>query len=220
MTWDPDAEPADGWVDHELREEFPGLRLLEVAVDAHDGRSPRAIRQRLRSMSSRWYGARAVSLRQEPVPQAHRVFFRQIGIDPDAGDSRTPIERAITNRLMHGDFRSEGLVEDAALLAVVETGVQVWVVDDARLDGPLGLRAARTGERLGEGDYANDLPPGRLVVADAERPAAVLFGALAPQCRVSKETQRMRLFAVRVPGVPEMHAQEALWICADALQAR
>jgi DNA/RNA-binding domain of Phe-tRNA-synthetase-like protein len=213
-----DQDPVDGWVDHELRAEFPALRLLEMTVAARPGRTPRALRITMRELSSRWYGARAVSLRQEPVPQAHRIFFRQIGIDPDADETRTPIERAITNRLVHGDFRSEGLVEDAALVAVVETGVQVWILDDATLDGPLGLRVARHGERLGTGEYANDLPPGRLVVADAERPAAVLFGALAPQCRVTKQTERMRLFAVRVPGVPEMHVEEALWVCAEALQ--
>lgn len=213
-----DEHPDDGWIDHDLRAEFPELRLLSATIEARDGRSPQALRRQLKELSSRWYGARAVALRREPVPHAHRVFYRHVGLDPD--ETRTPIERAVVDRLVHGHFRSEGLVEDAALLAVVETGVQVWVVDEDRCDGPLGLRPAREGERLGRGEYANELPDGRLVVADASEPVAVLFGALSPRHRVSRETTRMRIFAVRVPGVPTLHAEEALWLCAETLTSR
>ena len=52
--------------------------------------------------------------------------------------------------------RSRGPLDDALLVALVETGVPVWALDAARLDGPLGLRGARAGERLGEGEYAAD----------------------------------------------------------------
>ena len=47
-----------------------------------------------------------------------------------------------------------------AFVAVVETGVPVWALDAERVNGPLGLRGARAGERLGAGRYAHDLAPG------------------------------------------------------------
>ena len=66
------------------------------------------------------------------------------------------------------------------LIALVDTGVPVWALDAESLDGPLGIRASREGERLGRSADAPPLPGGRLVVADASAALAVLFGELAP----------------------------------------
>ncbi len=205
----------EGWVGRELALEFPELRLVSVVAPAPGRRTPSALRERLALLSDRFHGARALTLRREPVPHAYRVFFRQVGLDPDA--QRTPVEAAALDRLMHGGFASRGPLEDALLVAVVETGVPVWALDDARLDGPLGLRGAAPGERLGEGEYAADLVPGRVVVADAGAPVAVLFGAVAASCRPTRDSARLRLFAVAVPGVPPLDVEEALFGCAQAL---
>jgi DNA/RNA-binding domain of Phe-tRNA-synthetase-like protein len=186
-----------------------------VTAPAPGPRSPRALRERLRALADRFHGARAVALRREPVPAAYRVFFHHIGLDPDV--HRTPVEAAALDRLLQGGFASRGPLHDALLVAVVETGVPVWALDDERVDGPLGLRAARAGERLGENEYAPDLPPGRLVVADARGPVAVLFGDVAPSRGPSRETTRLRLFVVAVPGVPTLHLEEALFDCAESL---
>lgn len=210
-----DFEPVEGWVDHRLREEFPELRIVETTVTARQGRSPRALRDRLRRLADRFHGAHALVLRTQPIPSAYRVFFREIGLDPDA--DRTPVEAAAMERLMRGGFRSHGVVADALLLALVETGVPVWALDHDRLDGPLGLRPARSGERLGRGELASDLPDGRLVVADAAEPVAVLFGAESAAHAVMRDTTALRLYCVRVAGVPEVHVSEALWLCAGAL---
>ncbi len=151
------------------------------------------------------------------MPAAYRVFFRQAGLDPDR--ERTPVEDAALSRLVRGRFGGQGgIVEDALLLGLVETGVPVWALDDGRGDGPLGLRAALAGERLGDGEMAPDLAPGRLVVADARGPVAVLFGAIAPGHQPGRRTERLRLCAVQVAGVPAIHIEEALWLCADALE--
>jgi DNA/RNA-binding domain of Phe-tRNA-synthetase-like protein len=210
---DPPLE--DGWVERELAEEYPDLRLVSTTAPAPGTRSPRALRERLRLLADRFHGARALTMRREPVPAAYRVFFRHIGLDPDL--QRTPIEAAAIDRLVQGGFSSRGVLEDALLVALVETGVPVWAVDDARLDGPLGVRGAREGERLGEGEYADDLAPGRLVVADARSPVAVLFGELAPSRTPDRHSARLRLFAVAVPGVPAIHVEEALFGCVEAL---
>jgi len=210
------GEPERGWVDAALADELPEVSLWTVVAGTPPARrSPPEVRQRLGSLASRFRGGEAVELRRRPVPHAYRVFFRQIGMDPD--DQRTPVEEAAMRRLMHGGFESQGTLEDALLLAVVETGVPMWAVDDATLDGPLGLRAARAGEQRPRADgFADDLPPGRLVVADAAGPVAVLFGEPDAKHAVTKQTQQVRLFTLQVAGVPDIHVEEALWTALDA----
>ncbi len=104
------------------------------------------------------------------------------------------------------------------MVAVVETSVPVWAVDDERVDGPLGIRPARPGERLGEGELADELPAGRLVVADAAGVVGVLFGALAAGRLPTRSTRALRLFSVQAPGVPEIHVSEAFWTCIECLR--
>ena len=211
-----DLDLEEGWVAAGLQEEFPELRLLTGGLAAAgSGRTPPGLKERLALLANRLRGAEAVLMRSRPIPHAYRVFFRHIGLDPDA--TRTPVEAAAMDRLIHGSYDAGGRLANALLLGLVETGVPVWAVDDATLDGPLGLRPAVAGERLGTGEYANDLPAGRLVVADAAGPVAVLFGDLAREREVTARTTRLRLFAVGVAGVPAIHVEEALWACAEAV---
>jgi DNA/RNA-binding domain of Phe-tRNA-synthetase-like protein len=212
---DAPVQTVMGWVAHELAEELPGLWLATVEAPVAGARTPRGLRERLRTASDRFGGARAVLLRSEPVPASYRAFFRQVGLDPDV--DRPPGEAAILERLLHGGFASGGRVADALLLAVVETGVPVFALDDERLDGPLGLRTAMAGEPVGEGDLAHEAPAGRIVVADAARAVAVLFAPPAASHTAGRRTRRARLFAVGVAGVPAIHVEEALWTAAEAL---
>ena len=209
------SEPEAGWVDAEVADEFPELRLFELAVDARPGRTPRSVQERLRYLSSRFRGPQAVAQRQQPVPWAYRVFYRHVGLDPDA--DRTPAEAAMLDRLMHGGFKSDNLLDDALLVALVETGVPIWALDAAKVDGTLGVRVAEEGEHLGRAEAAPPVPAGRLVVADARSPLAVLFGELAPGHGVTGDTASMRLFSVQVAGVPAIHVEEALFQCSEIL---
>jgi DNA/RNA-binding domain of Phe-tRNA-synthetase-like protein len=210
------TEPERGWVDAALAQELPELVLWTVVAGTRPARrSPPEVRRRLGMLASRFRGGDAVELRRRPVPHAYRVFFRQIGLDPD--DQRTPVEDAAMRRLIHGGFESRGALEDALLLAVVETGVPVWALDDATLDGPLGVRGARAGEQRPRADgFADDLPAGRLVVADAAGPVAVLFDEPDARHAVTRRTERIRLFTLQVGGVPDVHVEEALWTALDA----
>jgi DNA/RNA-binding domain of Phe-tRNA-synthetase-like protein len=211
------VEPVAGWVADEIREEFPQLRLYSLTLEAAPGRSPRAVKHRLRGLSDRFRGSHAVTMRQAPVPWAYRVFYRHIGLDPDA--DRTPVEAAALDRLLAGAFRSRNLLDDALTIAVVETGVPIWALDADAVDGDLGLRVAAAGERLGRGEDAPPVPHGRLVVADRRSPLAVLFGPLAPGHGVTPRTSRMTLFTLQVAGVPGIHVEEALFTCLDVLRA-
>src|SRR4051794_13253870 len=112
---DDDPPLRRGRVDPEVADELPDLGVVLTDVPGRDMRTPRVVKKRLATLSSRFRGARAVTMRQEPVPWAYRVFFRQVGMDPDDNDTRTPIERIALERLQHGGFESHGLVRDALL---------------------------------------------------------------------------------------------------------
>jgi DNA/RNA-binding domain of Phe-tRNA-synthetase-like protein len=216
------SQPTPGWCAREVEQELPGLRLLTTQVEVArrgslTGESPADVRGRLRELSNRFRGGAAVAVRREPVPSAYRIFFRHIGLDPEV--VRTPIEAAVLERMIKGGFLSGGLLEDVLLIALIDTGVPVWALDAERVDGPLGIRASVAGERLGGLPDATLLPAGRLVIADASTPLAILFGELAASHAPQARSRRLALFAVQVAGVPELYAEEALWICGSSLQS-
>ena len=202
-----------GWIEPSLRREFPGLATVLAEVQARPGRSAAGVKQRLRHLSDVTHGARALAQRREPIASAYRIFFRQIGIDPE--QFRPPAEAAMLERLRAGRFKSRNSVDDALTVAVVETGVAVRAFDADRIEGELGLRVSRPKERLG-GDGA-EMPEGTIVIADERDAIALIFGDTGPERGVSPDTSRMLLCAVQVQGVPDISAEEALWICSDIL---
>jgi DNA/RNA-binding domain of Phe-tRNA-synthetase-like protein len=215
-----DSGPTRGWCEREVQQELPGLGLMfatvEVELDGSlTGSSTPAVRGRLRELSNRWRGARAVNVRQEPIPAAYRVLFRHIGLDPDV--SRTPIEAAVLERMLDGGFLSEGLIADILTIALMDTAVPVWALDADTVGGPLGIRLSRSGERLGMGGDGPSLGEGRLVVADADNALAILFDRPASAHLPRADTRRLTLFAVQVAGVPALHVEETLWACHSAL---
>lgn len=216
MTEELDLRAAPGFVEQELAAELPGLRLGWMTMPRGPRRSPAALVRRLDALSNRYRGSSVVAMRTQPIPHAYRTFFRQIGLDPDV--DRIPSEQAAVSRLLYGGFRSQGALLDALLVALIETGVPVWAVDADLVDaGGLGIRATRDGDVFGSGELAYGLPPARLVVADARCIHALLFGEVVPGHRVGPRTRRVALFSVGVEGVPAIHVEEALWVCAEAL---
>jgi DNA/RNA-binding domain of Phe-tRNA-synthetase-like protein len=211
-----DLAPAAGFIAPDLSAEFPGLRLDWVSLRARRGPSSRAMSRRLGSLSNRYRGANVVAMRTQPVPTAYRTFYRQIGLDPDV--TRIPSEQAAVLRLLHGGFRASDLIEDARLIALIETGVPVWALDAALVaPGGLGIRTSLEGERRGTSEYADHLDAGRLVVADASIIHALLFEEPAPGHGVDTHTEHVVLYSVGVDGVPAIHVEEALWVCLEAL---
>ena len=165
-------------------------------------------------MSDRFTGAKAVNLRQQPIPWAYRVFFRQVGIDPD--EQRTPIEAVALERMRAGAFRSQGPLSDALVIATVETGVALVAFDGEKVGGPLGLRLSASGERLG-GPEGRPLSLRQIVIADADRPLAVLFGDIAEALVAGDKTTQVLLAAIQVKGVPEIAVEEAIWTATEVL---
>jgi DNA/RNA-binding domain of Phe-tRNA-synthetase-like protein len=209
---EPRLDLVDGWVEPELAEEFPELSLLHAGVEVRPARSPREVKQRLRLLADRYTGGKVVHMRQDPVPWAYRVFSRQVGIDPD--HDRTPVEAVAFRRLKHGGLHSENLVDDSLTIAIAETGVPLIALDADRVGAELGLRLARAGEQLGP---ARPLSERQLVMADRERPVALVMGEAAVDTGVTPDTERMVLCALGVKGVPRISLEEALWCAAETL---
>jgi DNA/RNA-binding domain of Phe-tRNA-synthetase-like protein len=195
--------------------EFPGLGISWIEVDGRPGRSPQPVERRLSETADRFYGAHAIHLRERPIPWAYRVFFRQIGLDPDR--TRTPVEQLALDRLQDGGFKTHGLPIDALTIATVETGIALRTFDAERLEGALCIRDSGPGESL-EG-RPGELSHGTLVIADERGPAGLLFGATGEGRDVSRDTRRIAIAAIQVDGVPQIAVDEALWMVATTLQA-
>jgi len=204
-----------GWVAPHVVTELPGLGIAWVVVEGEAGRSPEPVRRRLRDLSDRFYGAHAIHMRERPIPWAYRVFFRQIGIDPD--ETRTPVEQLALDRLHDGAFVSRGMPADALTIAVAETGVALRAFDADRLEGHLCIRDSAPGESLR--GASGELAQGTLVVADERAPLEPLFGGSPSDRAVEPATRRVAIAAVQVKGVPQAAADEALWIARSALEA-
>jgi DNA/RNA-binding domain of Phe-tRNA-synthetase-like protein len=208
------ADADSGWVAADLREEFPGLSLRYQLIDRGSGRSSRELRQRLKELASRYSGAHAINLRHQPIPWAYRVFFRHIGLDPD--EQPTPVEERMLERMKRGGFQSVSRLDDALTIAIVESGVALRAFDADRVTGVPGIRPSAPGEGL-EG-RPGELPAGTLVIADEERPIALLFGATGANRGVQPRTKRTLLAAIGVKGVPDIAIEEALWLAAGVLE--
>jgi hypothetical protein len=188
-------DPQAGVVAPEVAAELPGIALWELTVPADlDRGRDRAVGERLRDVAGRVTGAVATEARHDEIVHAYRVCFRRVGMDPDT--DRTPYEAAMVERLRRGGFPMRDVLADALLLALLDTKIAVLAFDEHALRGSLRLTVA--------GD------PAALVLADADRAVAPLFGPPDPDLSPVAETPTVRLAVVTPPGVPAIAVWEAL----------
>lgn len=216
-----DAELRAGRIAGELADEFPDLALTYMRVDAPPrgfrSRSTPAVKDRLRGLSNRFTGGRAVNFRKEEVPAAYRIFSRQIGLDPDTHP--TPPEELLLRRMRLGEFHSKNKLVDALMVGMAETSVALTAFDGAALDGRPGLRLAGSNETLGGREQDFPLIDRQIVIADDRRALGVLFGMLAEGLEPTKESESALVAAISVKGVPSFTVAEALWNVQQALNA-
>ncbi len=204
-----------GWVAPELADELPGIGVYWLTAAARPAKTPDAIRDRMRAMAGRISGATVVQARQDTVPWSYRVLWRRLGVDPDV--DRTPVEALMVQRLEHGGLPSHGMPNDAIVVATLETGVPVIVVDAAKVEGEPGLRPARAGETLGGAE--GTLRGGEVVYADGREPLARLDGEVAAGRAVGDATSAMLVCALAAPAVSQIEIDEALWTAVELLEA-
>jgi hypothetical protein len=213
LDWEP--SPEQGLVAPHIAAEFPGLGLAWVEVDGRPARTSEPVLRRLRDLSDRFYGSHAIHMRERPIPWAYRVFFRQIGLDPDR--TRTPVEQLALDRLHDGAFASRGMPADALTIATVETGVALRAFDAAKISGRLCIRDSAPGESLP--GKPGELAQGTLTIADERAPLELLFGGAATDGQLAPGSGRIVVAAVQVKGVPQAAIDEALWIACAAIEA-
>jgi len=211
LDWEP--LPEQGWVAPHIAEEFPGLGLAWVEVAGCSAHTPEPVRRRLRDLSDRFYGSHAIHMRERPIPWAYRVFFRQIGLDPDR--TRTPVEQLALDRLHDGAFASRGMPSDALTIATVETGVALRAFDATQFNGRLCIRDSAPGESLP--GKPGKLAQGTLTIADERMPLDLLFGSTIGEAPPQATAKRLAIVAIQVKGVPQAAVDEALWIASAAL---
>lgn len=206
-----------GTIALDLSDEFPGLELHYRILPGGDGKTPRVVKRRLAVLSDRFRVAQAPALRQTGVPSAYRAFYRQVGVDPDIVQS--PLDAAIMQRLRDGAFLAKGLLYDAIAIAALETLVPIWVMDAHGILGGLGIRPAEKDEQV-EGPNGDllDIGQGQLVIADANGPITALLAPPGPSRIVTKQSQSMLLYCLRVEGVPQMTVAEALNLTATMIR--
>jgi len=214
FAWVGGVAPERGRVAPHVAAELPGLGIAWVEVDGRPRRSPEAVRRRLRDLSDRFYGSHAIHMRERTIPWAYRVFFRQIGLDPDS--TRTPVEQLALDRLRDGAFLTRGLPDDAITVATAETGVALRAFDAGRLRGALCIRDSAPGESLP--GRTGELAHGTLTIADEEGPVELLFGGTEER-RADRATHRVAIVAVQVKGVAQASVEEALWIASSTIES-
>ncbi|MDO9409321.1 hypothetical protein [Patulibacter sp.] len=226
--------PVRGWLAHDVEEELPGLELLHWTAEGTEWRrrAPSSTRDWMARLSTRVDGPTVLNAHREDAPAAHRELLRRIGRDPN--EDRAPQEAAYHDRIKHGGFPVRGTPKDILLLVLLETGVPIWALDADRITGDLGIRRSLLGElEAGEPQPRSRGPVGRMLgrpdpaAAAAERPprrpepvVVDAEGVVAELCREPREpfcatrrTTRTTFFCARVPGLPDLRVEEAIWMC-------
>jgi hypothetical protein len=174
----------------DVASDFPDLSLSSASF-AVPSRSAQS-RERLERLGDRVGAIATGALRTDAVAGAYRAFARQIGLDPDI--ERNPLDEAAVERLLSGGFSARGAVSEALLIAMLETFVPLWAVDEDRVDGELRV------------DADDDE---RLVVRDDSRVLAPLM--CPPVAPPRKRSKRVVVYGLRVHGVAQSTVDEALW---------
>ncbi|WP_169738322.1 hypothetical protein [Patulibacter minatonensis] len=211
----PPAGPpvGHGWVAPDVAEEHPGLELLTwtVATD-WPRRTPPAVRDLLARASTRVDGPAVLRAHEDDAPAAHRRFHHRIGRRGD--DLRSPIELAYHARIAHGGFAIRGTPHDVLLAVLLETGVPIWALDASTSSGDLGIRRSLLGElRRPEDDPRTPEPGPEPAVVDAGGLVARLGREPGEPRRATRRTRRTTFFCARVPGLPDLRVDEAVWLC-------
>jgi len=148
-----------------------------VLSETFDAELKGDLRDRLRALSDR------IPRIGERDP--YRIVMNRLGLAEP-----TPAEAALRDRLVRGKYRSHGVLADALLIAVVETGIGVWATNDP---GPFTIDA-------------HDVVGASSRVRVFSSPRSVSSGSLT-------------VFALVVPGVSELEVREALWTARGLLTA-
>ena len=178
-----DLQLREGWIEPELAEEFPELHLTYTPVGVGVRAEPAGPQA----------AAAATSPIATPAPRSCRCASRRCPGPTACSRARsasTPTRSArrpsasASSGCCTAASRAATCLDDALTIAVAETSVPVIALDGDRCGAELGLRLARSGERL---DARRLLSERQIVVADRERPLAMVLGDISEDAGVTPE---------------------------------
>ena len=151
-------------------------------------------------------------MRERPIPWAYRVFFRQIGLDPDR--TRTPVEQLALDRLHDGAFKNSAASGGLADHRDRRDRRRLRAFDADRLEGRLCIRDSAPGESLP--GRPGELAQGTLMIADERAPSPL---SSAPRPRDTRwRAESRRVDDRRHPGqgrAPDRRRRGALDGCRE-----
>ncbi|MFA5363845.1 MAG: phenylalanine--tRNA ligase beta subunit-related protein [Candidatus Bathyarchaeia archaeon] len=142
------------------------------------------------------------TVKDDPVFRAYRDFYWSIGIDPT---KTRPASEALTRRILAGKtLPTINTLVDAYNLASIKSKIALATFDADKLEGPLLMRQAKTGEQiLGIGmDKPLELTGGEIVLSDSKKLVAVYPYRDADNTKVTENTQNVSIVVCGVPRIP------------------
>lgn len=189
----------------DLKERFPGLRVLVVHVNGvkveREKVELQQFKEKVIEEIKRTYDLSTV--KDVPIFRAYRDFFWRVGIDPT---KNRPAAEALIRRVLAGKpLPTINTLVDAYNLASVKSCIALGAFDIEKLSGDLVLRSAEKGEKfLGIGmSEPIELKGNELVVPDAEKLIAIYPYRDADETKITLATKDVLLLICGAPGIEE-----------------
>ncbi len=187
----------------DLHSKFPGLQALsldvsgvEIVKESNDLESFK--KKIIERANAKWT---IDQLREFPIFRSYRDFFWRVGVDPT---KTRPASEALIRRVLRGkQLPIINTCVDAYNLASIETAIPLAAFDEGELEGELFMRAAKPNEEfLGIGmKKPVILGGGEPVITDGERLVAIYPYRDAEICKITQETNNVRLLVCGVPNI-------------------
>ena len=194
-----------------LRDRFPGLRVMEEYVDGvtveESGVELQEFKEAICGEVNRKYSLE--SLKDVSIFRSYRDFFWKVGIDPT---KTRPAAEALVRRILGGKpIPLINNVVDSYNLASIKTEVALAAFNRDELRGRLLMRTAESGERF-HGIGMNEpveLSGNEVVISDEEKLVAIYPYRDAEKSKVTAGAKNLLILVCGVPGVDDKCMNEA-----------
>ncbi|MCJ7425392.1 hypothetical protein MUP01_14170 [Candidatus Bathyarchaeota archaeon] len=157
-------------------------------------------------------------LKTNPTVRAYRDFYWRLGVDPT---KTRPSGEALLRRILHGDeLPCISTAVDAYNLASIKTIIPISGLDADRLNPPLQIRFAESGEAFQGIGMAKpvSLTQGTLILADRTQVLCIYPYRDSDQTKIGMQTRNVILIAYGVPGILEEQLKEAVEIALSYIK--
>ncbi|MEM2995484.1 MAG: phenylalanine--tRNA ligase beta subunit-related protein [Candidatus Bathyarchaeia archaeon] len=150
------------------------------------------------------------TLKDNPTVRAYRDFYWRLGIDPT---KTRPSGEALLRRVLHGgELPHISTIVDAYNLASMKTIIPISGFDLNRLNPPLQIRYAKTGETfMGIGmNKPLTLTDNMLVLADEKQVLSIYPYRDSDHTKITENTRDVLVVGYGAPGITHEQLREAV----------